>query len=656
MHLERPLRGLERKKRKARGGGWEAIPDSVWYVRRAVPKDLRPRLGAVVIKSTGTADYGRAEKIADTIWREWDAEFAEVRSLGAEPAATLEQVTTALDRWRAGECARAAGADVAEIARASVTALVQEVRAQADAGRDVVLGPFTVDLDAAPSLTPNVARDAAAWASSYFLANPMASRAVDCLPHEAGLRLGRLQVAVRHPEAWRDVEGFDEALDAAAKAGGLVGAIGASIRSQARPVFARALLEVEQHREAERRRAAAFLAALEATNSAAIRVAATPGAYQPREGDLTLGEVMARYTAERAARTGEADTEKDFKHLRAALEEMIGKDKPFRAITREDCLSVRAFLQRIPANAAKVYPGLSLKEAAERAAQDGQAAAERAAQGLPPERSGRRKPVKLMSPNTVRGYLLGLAGVFNWAISVGLADTNPARGLAGSKKDNVKRRGFTSAELKKLFGSLEGERAKDSAKFWVPAILAFSGARAGEVCQLLTRDVKEVAGHAYLDLSEFDDEGRRDEAKSLKNPHSFRAVPIHPQLIAAGFLEFVARRRAAGVERLFPELRPNKVGEWSADLSKWFGRHLDRLGMREASLVLHSLRHGFRDACRAVNLADQITDALGGWKTPGVGAAYGDSRSAAKVPELATHLAKVEFGFQLAAWNAPPGR
>lgn len=646
---EGPLRGLERKRRKAPGGGWEKIPDSVWYVRRRVPKDLQGRLGAVVRKSTGTADYGRAEKVAETIWREWDAEFAEARSLGGSPAATLEQVTTALDRWRAGECARAAGADVAEIARASVAALVQEVRAQSDAGRDAILGPFTVDLDEPATTAPSLANDAAAWASSYFLANPLASRAVDCLPHEAGLRLGRLQMVARHPDAWKDVEGFDAALDAAAKAGGLVGALGASVRAQARPAFARALLEVEQHREAERRRAAAFLAALEATNPAVIRVAAAPGAYQAREGDLTLGEVMDRYTAERAARTGAADTEKDFKHLRAALEEMIGKDKPFRAITREDCLAVRAFLQRVPANAAKVYPGLSLKAAAERAAEDRQAAAERAAQGLPPERNGRRKPVKLMSPNTVRGYLMGLAGVFNWAMGVGLADTNPARGLAGAKRDNVKRRGFLPPELEKLFGSLEGERAKDSAKYWVPAILAFSGARAGEVCQLLTRDVKEVGGFAYLDLSEFDDEGRRDEAKSLKNPHSFRAVPIHSQLVAAGFLDFVARRRAAGVERLFPELRPNKVGEWSADLSKWFGRYLDSLGMSEPALVLHSLRHGFRDACRAVNLADQITDALGGWKTPGVGAAYGDSRSAAKVPELAAHLAKVEFGFKLAA-------
>ena len=43
--------------------------------------------------------------------------------------------------------------------------------------------------------------------------------------------------------------------------------------------------------------------------------------------------------------------------------------------------------------------------------------------------------------------------------------------------------------------------------------------------------------------------------------------------------------------------------------------------------VIHSFRHSLRDRLRAVECPSDIVDAIGGWKTAGVGHGYGDGYS-----------------------------
>jgi hypothetical protein len=40
--------------------------------------------------------------------------------------------------------------------------------------------------------------------------------------------------------------------------------------------------------------------------------------------------------------------------------------------------------------------------------------------------------------------------------------------------------------------------------------------------------------------------------------------------------------------------------------------------------VIHSFRHSLRDRLRAVECPSDIVDAIGGWKTSGVGHGYGN--------------------------------
>ena len=99
-----------------------------------------------------------------------------------------------------------------------------------------------------------------------------------------------------------------------------------------------------------------------------------------------------------------------------------------------------------------------------------------------------------------------------------------------------------------------------------------------------------------LNFSEFDAKGVRVEGKRLKTAASERMCPLHPELIEAGFADFVST--FGPEDRLFPDLPPGPSGNHSHGLSSWFGRFKKKAGFDTSALVFHSFRHGFRDACR----------------------------------------------------------
>lgn len=341
-----------------------------WYVRRDNPEDVRARLGgrSAFVQTTGETDHRKAAMVADRLWRQWGIEIDEARALGTGPTATLDAVTNAVENWRRDQCAAAAGLPAGR----SLAATLQEVGDWPMApGMGSVLAHLSRSSTVYPSAAstvapPSVERDAVVWARSYFTAHPTASRAVE-VPHVVGLLLGRLQAVASNPEGWVFIPDFDARLDAAVAAGGGVGAVLTSVREKVRQRFAMAWLEVEQHREAERRRAAAFLSALEAANAApdSIRMAPRVGAYEAREGDLTVSEAIDAFKLARA----QPDTDKQYGHIFRCLKELVGPDKPVRGVTRGDVREIHRFLSTLPANASKIYPDRPSGAPASRSAQ-----------------------------------------------------------------------------------------------------------------------------------------------------------------------------------------------------------------------------------------------------------------------------------------------
>lgn len=160
--------------------------------------------------------------------------------------------------------------------------------------------------------------------------------------------------------------------------------------------------------------------------------------------------------------------------------------------------------------------------------------------------------------------------------------TNPAADVKPLKRDTVsadkKRLPLAPEQLKDFF---EGKFYKSCApdaehpysksdrswRYWLPLLMLFSGARPNELAQLHITDVKQTAkGTWYLDLEDEDD-------KTLKTETSRRRVPLHPELVRLGILEFVEeRKKQAGKNgpRLFHELAPNKYGNHAWYAAKRF--------------------------------------------------------------------------------------
>jgi integrase len=140
--------------------------------------------------------------------------------------------------------------------------------------------------------------------------------------------------------------------------------------------------------------------------------------------------------------------------------------------------------------------------------------------------------------------------------------------------------------------------------YWINIALALTGARRGEIAGLLTTDILEEDGihFAYI---------RPNHLRGLKKKHCKRRVPLHPQLIELGFLEFVDGVRQRGKKVIFIEAVPahcredaETIGDIIAPYDDKFGDVLDYMWRKclnksfpgnPENYTLHNLRHYAND-------------------------------------------------------------
>jgi integrase len=162
---------------------------------------------------------------------------------------------------------------------------------------------------------------------------------------------------------------------------------------------------------------------------------------------------------------------------------------------------------------------------------------------------------------------------------------------------------YSDSEVRLLLGEAWGEC--EAWKRWLPVLAAYTGCRRGELVQLRKQDVKldTETQRYYLFIS--------PKAGRLKTENATRSIPIHAELVALGFLDFV--KSIDGV-RLFGDLNPEKV-------THWFVRLRDRLNIEyfdehENRRVFHSFRHGFVTKSRgAGNPLENVQQVVGHEKT-----------------------------------------
>jgi integrase len=142
-----------------------------------------------------------------------------------------------------------------------------------------------------------------------------------------------------------------------------------------------------------------------------------------------------------------------------------------------------------------------------------------------------------------------LSTLLSYAHDQGWLAANPAKGVKVGTRSNAKaaRLPFDLPALKLIFGSpIYTAHARPAggageASYWLPLLALYTGARLEELAQLAPGDVRETP---YTDAS-----GARrtcwtisitdiGEGQEVKTASSRRRVPVHPDLIALGFIQY----------------------------------------------------------------------------------------------------------------------
>lgn len=190
--------------------------------------------------------------------------------------------------------------------------------------------------------------------------------------------------------------------------------------------------------------------------------------------------------------------------------------------------------------------------------------------------------------------------------------------------EREERGAFTLNELKAILMSAATFKAKEPHKFWITAVLIFTGMRVEELCQLnLHTDIKLDPESKYF---YFEIHGRGQN--NVKTLAGWRPVPLHPALITAGLLEYVTSMKSAGAERLFPQwharIDPTHGGTTYGHAAvKWGALELAKL--RNAGAVttpkatyFHSMRHGFVNHLKQAGVDEGIRAGLVGHEVGGI--------------------------------------
>ncbi|HCM9501722.1 site-specific integrase [Enterobacter roggenkampii] len=188
-----------------------------------------------------------------------------------------------------------------------------------------------------------------------------------------------------------------------------------------------------------------------------------------------------------------------------------------------------------------------------------------------------------------------LGAFFRWLSSrVDHEVKNPFDGLMQKDKEPAasKRESYSTSQINRLVTSLQ---QVPEWKRWIILLGRFTGMRANEICQLYHGDIKQVDGIwcAVVDDSQ--------EGQSVKTENSKRRVPLHHELIAQGFLEYVDRNK----NRLFPQLTFYK-GSYSHYFTRWFSRFRKKIAVPE----FHSLRHYVATVFKNAGVAEQFAGAF----------------------------------------------
>jgi len=200
------------------------------------------------------------------------------------------------------------------------------------------------------------------------------------------------------------------------------------------------------------------------------------------------------------------------------------------------------------------------------------------------------------APKTVNQYIRLLSSVFKLAVDQGVLFKNPAERLTLplSIKPMQQRNAYSPAQIQLILKNLPEQSCDYPERYWMPVIALYSGLRREEIAQLSWSDIIEKDGIACFDIN----------GEHLKTKTSTRLVPVHPELIKLGFLDYVENTKMLSEDRadtayLFPAINTDRYGRRGRWFGEWYSKFLrENIGLNDPKLTFHSFRHTFATALK----------------------------------------------------------
>jgi len=228
---------------------------------------------------------------------------------------------------------------------------------------------------------------------------------------------------------------------------------------------------------------------------------------------------------------------------------------------------------------------------------------------------------EIQTPQNINKRITKLSVFGNWGVRQGLLITNPFSGMKFSvKKQPHTRQPFTADELRKIFKPetylkwtihFSHPYRKDRVSnhlpyYWIFLLGIFSGMRTNEMCQLRLIDIKKQNNIWFIFIED-------SEETKVKTENAIRKVPLHPQLIDLGFVDYVTDQKKSKRGRLFWELSEDRDG-FASHVSRHYNqRFLPTVGVwKKYTKVLYCTRHTFINKLYSEKVDENVIKTLVG--------------------------------------------
>jgi len=282
---------------------------------------------------------------------------------------------------------------------------------------------------------------------------------------------------------------------------------------------------------------------------------------------LTLSDAWAMYKYEKGSNWTKSISMANDRFIEVLLTVLGGKTD-VTAITKQDIKQVMEVVENLPKRVVQPYRSMTIRQLID-------------CDDVPTD--------ELVGVEAIHKHLKLYKSLFKTFLTEGkdILPKSPTDGVV-SAPSKARFGAYSSAEMKKFVEWALNQ--PDGWQKWITLLLAYTGARRGEIAKLEKSQIKydEDSQRYYFLIA---------EGGQGKTENATRQVVIHPKLIEWGFMEYVNRQWK---ERIFSEVAGSnmtKIGKEFADVRNQLGiPYLDDFGQRK---LLHSIRHSVCSAAMA---------------------------------------------------------